>query len=199
MDRNAAISVDLNQKFVYFPLHLQPELTTSSLGGIYCDQLLALERLSQDIPDSWYIYVKENPKQTEFMRGNWFFDRLALIKKVVLLPSSYNTYTLIKKAMFVATVTGTVGWEAISGGKNALVFGQAWYKTLPGVYEYNEGLAVDILVQNKINHKELEYQLNELLKKTAIGVVDPAYIVSVEGFSEEANVKAIAGLIEKVI
>ena len=62
------------------------------------------------------------------MRGKYFFDRLKLIKNAVLVDSSYNTYDLISKSKFVATITGTAGWEAISGGENVLIFGLAWYK-----------------------------------------------------------------------
>ena len=36
---------DLRQDFVYFPLQLQPEMTTSALGGRFRDQAYAIERL----------------------------------------------------------------------------------------------------------------------------------------------------------
>src|SRR5690606_32290981 len=48
-----------SQKFVYFPLHLQPEMTTSALGGIFEDQIFALSCLSSKIPVDWCILVKE--------------------------------------------------------------------------------------------------------------------------------------------
>lgn len=40
----AKADVDFNKKYVYFPLHLQPEMTTDAIGGIYRDQILAIER-----------------------------------------------------------------------------------------------------------------------------------------------------------
>ena len=46
---------DKKRKYVYFPLHVQPEMTTDTLGGIYEDQLLALERLDRILPDDWCI------------------------------------------------------------------------------------------------------------------------------------------------
>lgn len=125
------------EKFVYFPLHLQPEMTTSTLGGIYNDQVLAIERLRRIIPDDWYIYVKENPLQTYEWRDKYFYERLELIKNLRFIDYKTSTYELIAKSMFVATITGTAGFEAVSGGKPALVFGLAWYRSLPGVCLYN--------------------------------------------------------------
>ena len=185
--KNSTNSLNLDEKFVYFPLHLQPEMTTSIMGGHYCDQLLAIERLAQKIPSGWKIYIKENPKQTSYMRGKYFFDRLKLIKNAVLVDSSYNTYDLISKSKFVATITGTAGWEAISGGKNVLIFGLAWYKKLPGVFQYNDKIDVSNIFNNKINHEQLENELEKLMKKMGDGVIDQEYIKIKTNFNLEEN------------
>ena len=118
---------DLTKKFVYYPLHLQPEMTTSTLGDQYSDQLLAVERTAEMIPDDWQIYVKENPKQTGQMRSPMFFHRLRRIKNVHFLSSHADTHELTDHAAFVATVTGTVGWEAICKGK------KHWYSDVRGM------------------------------------------------------------------
>ena len=185
------MGIDLNLKYVYFPLHLQPEMTTSVLGGIYSDQLLAIERLAKIIPNDWYIYVKENPKQTSYMRGKFFFRRLNLISKAILVSKDVDTYDLMDKCQFVATITGTAGWEAITGGKNVLVFGKAWYINFPGVFKYDENLKIKDIIEFKINHKKIENRLEEMLMKTVKGVVNTDLLLGINNFNYENNKKDI--------
>lgn len=185
--RHTVDQIDMSRKFVYFPLQLQPELTTSALGGIFEDQLLALERLSRLIPDDWLIYAKENPKQTQRQRDKFFYQRLASIDKTVYVSTSINTYALIENCQFVSTITGTAAWESISGGKCALVFGKAWYLNLPGVFEYSDDVALHDILDFRIDHAQLEQAYNRLIRKTATGVVDHDYIPLVENYSHSQN------------
>lgn len=180
--------IDLTAKFVYFPLHLQPEMTTSALGGIYANQLLAVERTAAVIPDDWYVYVKEYPRQTYLMRDKYFFERLSLIPKVRPVSSKIDTFDLMRHSQFVATLVGTAGWEAISGGKNVLIFGDAWYRNLPGVFEYTTDLSIHDLLDYHIQHGELEQRLAELFKKTGNAMVSKDYLPLVgSGFNAAEN------------
>jgi hypothetical protein len=185
--KSCLIDININEKYVYFPLQLQPEMTTSMLGNIYSDQLLALEQLSALIPDNWFIYAKENPKQTPRQRGKFFFKRLKSIKKVKYISPKVNTYYLIKHSQFVSVVTGTAGWEAISGGKCALTFGYAWYQNLNGVFRYSNIKNVNEILSYQINHMELERSLNNLLNKAYEGVIDSSYNKLVENYDEKKN------------
>lgn len=197
--RHSVNRVDMTHKFVYFPLQLQPELTTSAIGGIYEDQLLAIERLRQLIPDDWYIYAKENPKQTQRQRDDFFYRRLLAIDKTVYVASSVNTYELIENCQFVATITGTVGWEAISGGKCALIFGNAWYKTLPGVFAYANDLELSDVTGYTIDHDELQKAYNELVRRSAVGVVDPDYESLVDNYSEIKNAASLEEFVTRFL
>lgn len=191
-------SIVRGEKYVYFPLHLQPELTTSILGGIFSDQLTAIEELSCQLPEGWTIYVKENPKQTEAMRGEYFFNRLRSIRNVKYLDSSWDTYDLIRNSQFVSTIAGTVGWEAISGGKNVLIFGNAWYGAAPGVYKYNGGIDFKLLQSGKINHKELERYIGSIFNKMGFGILDKAYIDLYPEYDPVENAAYIANTIQKL-
>ena len=160
------LEFDFKHKFVYFPLHYQPEMTTSTLGGDFSDQMLAIEHLLSILPDDTWIYVKENPIQTGAMRGPQFFDRLDRIPNLKILPSYANTFELIDKSEFVATITGTVGWEAIRKGKNVLVFGMPWYRSLPGAIQFHKGITYEMILDCKNEHSTLELQTGELLSRS---------------------------------
>ena len=191
--------IELETPFVYFPMQLQPEMTTSMLGKEYSDQLLALEQLSSFIPDDWVIYAKENPKQQPKQRDEFFFKRIQSIKKVKYISLSYNTHTLIEKSKFVSVIMGTAGWEAISGGKNVLIFGDAWYRGLPGVYNYKDKPNIENLELNEINHDELEIKLNTLMDVAYAGVIDPVYEKIVENYKHNKNVKSLLNFLKDAI
>jgi len=189
-----------NCPFIYFPLHLQPELTTAAVGGIYADQLLALEALSSVLPSNYLIYVKENPKQTEKQRGPLFYKRLAALKNVRLLSKSENSLDLIKASKGVATITGTAGWEALFHGKPVLVFGYAWYREFSGVTMFSEEFDVQqFLNSTPPEHSVLVSALDRALQKSGKGVVDPAYRELVPGFDVSVNAQSVAQSICKYV
>ena len=161
--------VDFKKKYVYFPLHLQPEMTTDVLGEKYTDQLLAIEKLRNILPDDWYIYVKENPKQKSYMRGRYFFERLSLIPNVVFVDRTIDTYKLMESAQFVSTITGTAAWEAITGGKNALIFGRVWFDHFPGIFRFEEIESIQEILQYRISHDDIQKETNKLRRKLIKG------------------------------
>lgn len=180
-------TLDLKGDFVYFPLQFQPEMTTSALGGKFRDQAYAIERLANVLPSNFRILVKENPKQGAYMRGPMFFHRLKRIPNVTFLPSWASTHILTEKARFVATITGTVGWEAIRQGKPALVFGKAWYRKFEGVHEWRDDITCAEIIATKINHATLEENVGSFLAQAHKGVFDRHYIQLVENFDIEKN------------
>jgi hypothetical protein len=196
-ERWAVDAPDLSRPYVYFALQLQPEMTTSTLGAGYSDQLSALERLSSMIPRDWLVYAKENPKQTSRQRGEGFFRRLSMIPKLRYVAKTVNTYALLQGCRFASTVTGTVGWEAISGGKPVLVFGQPWFASLPGVVRFRPGITVDEVTGTSIDHAALERSLAALLRKSFRGVIDPVYQGIVRDFDAAANAERLLDFLER--
>ncbi len=136
-------SAGMQKPFVYFPLNFQPERTSSPQAGVYNEQILAIETLATALPEGWEVYVKEHPSQwlmrskTQYssVRYPGYYRRIASISNVRLVPITADSFMLTEKAQAVATVGGTVGWEALLRGQAPLVFGIPWYRDCPGVIQ----------------------------------------------------------------
>ena len=191
--------VDFNTKYIYFPLQMQPEMTTSTLGGIFTDQILALEKLSTIIPNDWLIYVKENPKQLEGHRGKYFFERLKLLPKARYISKEINSFDLIDNCQFVSTITGTAGWEAIISNKVCLIFGQAWYQNFNGIIKWHNNLTLEDILSVTINNNKVQQDYNNLVNKTANGIVDRGYISNYKEYSDESNAQHIYNSFKRII
>lgn len=136
---------DFSSKFVYVPLQYQPEATTSPLGGVFVDQRLLVETVAAAIPDGWQVYVKEHPRQFVFNGLNFsqyrypgYYKGLAELPNVRVIPTATDTFTLIHSAQAVALNTGTAGLEALLRKIPVLVFGYAWYRNCPGVWNVRD-------------------------------------------------------------
>ncbi len=128
--------VNLDIKYVYFALHVEPERTVSPEGGIFHDQIRAIKLLRKSIPNNIKIYIKEHPNEfwlrdacidTLYFKGLKFYKQLKNIKNVTLLSNNINPDLLIKNSICTATITGTSGWEGIKMQKKTIAFGFPWY------------------------------------------------------------------------
>ncbi len=192
-------TLDYSANYIYFPLHMQPEVTTSAFGRGYFDQLRAIEKLATKLPEGWLIYVKEHPSQsTAFMRGALFYERIKQISNVRLISPDVATSKLSKYAKVVAVITGTAGYEAACGGVPVIYFGAAWYRELPGVYPFSDEIDIEAIVSG--------YQYRKDDFATALGdiVKSAYYVISYdtllsEKHSEEESIARIGCFVRKVV
>ncbi|MDO8492714.1 MAG: hypothetical protein Q7S34_03690 [bacterium] len=199
---------DLNKKFIYAPLHLQPEGSTSPLGDMFVDQTLQLEILSSALPDGWLIYVKENPYQwmvggtTDFsyMRYKGYYEKIARLKGVRIVPIETSTFTLINHSEGVAIVTSRAALEAIFRGKPVIVFGYPWFMDAPGLLkvegpESAKSAFTQIQAGFKASHQELVNFLKSLDEVSVRGFIEPVFSQKNSAVSAEESVRRAINLL----
>jgi len=110
-------------KFIYFPLHLNPEYSTLYQGGMITDQLVLIEMLSKSIPSNWTVLVKEHPATIKFrLRPKKFYKKISSFPNVFFIRTFEDTHKIISRSSMIATISGTSAWEAILRGKPVLTF-----------------------------------------------------------------------------
>jgi hypothetical protein len=121
-------------------MHYQPEESTIPRGGIFAQQLNALLRLRSLLPGDVGILVKENKATFRAplvlamsARNEEFYRAIASLPETLLVPLEYDTFDLIDRSLAVATITGSVGLEALCRGRKVITFGEANYRGFRGV------------------------------------------------------------------
>ena len=135
---------DVSKKYIYFPLHYQPEATNYPYGDIFIDQANAIKMLSMHLPSEYVIYIKEHPDTFNISRKAWvrgafnrsldYYTDLKKIHNVKIIPMETDVTKVIDNSVAISTLTGSTGLEAVIRSKPALVFGYPWYEDCDYVY-----------------------------------------------------------------
>ena len=198
--------VDFERSYIYVALSFQPERTTSPMGSFYVEQFLIVDMLSKVVPDGWQIYVKDHPfgfspskfHRAQSGRSRDFYDDIANIPNVTLVPMPVNSYQLIDGAQAVAAVTGTVGWESLHRGKPVLLFGYPWYRGCEGTFKIDTlESCIDaigkICAGYKVDHTKLRLFAYALEQTAIYASVEPH--LRIEAISdEEAATRLVRGI-----
>ncbi|MBT6051899.1 MAG: hypothetical protein HOI47_27530 [Candidatus Scalindua sp.] len=120
-----------DQKYIYYPLHINPEYSTQIQGTMWLDQSHLVELLAKSIPFDWKVLVKEHPGTlVARVRPLSFYKKLKKIPNVCIAPIGADMHQLISNAEMIAVITGTAGWEAILRGKPVITFADNMWDVL---------------------------------------------------------------------
>jgi len=128
---------DYRKKFVYFPLHYQPEASTLVCAQKYEKQLYYIDSWSKSLPADTVLYVKEHYAVLGH-RDMEFYKQLKKYPNVVLIDPWISSRELILKSVAVTTLTGTAGWEAMLLRKPVFLGGNIFFDNAPGIIKVDE-------------------------------------------------------------
>lgn len=116
-------------RYIYYPLHVDPEASTMVLSPMHTDQVSVIEALSKSLSGDMVLVVKDHlPMLGKRPKG--FYELIKKIPRVILLSPFYDSLTLIKNSEGVAVITGTAAFEALLLKKKAIVIGDSPYLAL---------------------------------------------------------------------
>ena len=171
---------DARDSYVLFPLHVQPEASTSVLAPMFVNQAALIEDIARCLPAGQKLYVKEHFAFAG-KRPLSFYRQIGRLWNVELIHPFADSFQLVRQARALVTITGTMGWEALLLGKPVMTFGEVCYNSFPDVIKAGRrpkgewpGL-VETLLDTCIDEDLLTMYVGAVLVGTYEGLMaDPA-------------------------
>lgn len=111
-----------SKKFIYVPLHLEPEIALIGLSPEFNNSIEMITWLSKSVPANFVIVVKEQPYAFG-SRSRWYYKSLMQMPNVIIAHPKIHPWLWIKKCFCVATITGSTAVEAVNMKKLVLSYG----------------------------------------------------------------------------
>jgi len=135
IEKNFGKKINEDSRFIYFPLHVEPERQTLIVAPFYTNQIELITNIVKSLPVGYKLFVKEHSGQKiSGWREISYYKKILNLANVELLHPSLNSQELIKKCSMVITVSGSTGLEATFFNKPVIVFSDVGYSYLPSVY-----------------------------------------------------------------
>ncbi len=159
IEKNLQKQVDLNKKFIYFPLSVDEEFNLLHYAPFYTNQIEVIRHVAKSLPIDYTLYVKEHP--AEIIRG-WRtisdYKEILDIPNTHLIHPSYSSEKLCKNCSLIFTIRGTPAFDAIFYQKSSITLGDVPYSLIPSIHRLNSIEELPKLIKSSIKeHITSEY------------------------------------------
>ena len=132
--------IPAGMRAVYFPLHMEPEVTLMQYSPEFNNSLEAIAWISKSLPADTLLVVKENP-WSYGVRSMEYYQRLRKIPNVVISRPNVPSPAWIERSDFIVALTGTVAYESVYASKPVVSFGKHQLVNGLPVVEYVDSFA----------------------------------------------------------
>jgi hypothetical protein len=162
LNKNLAKNINLEKKFIYFPLHIEQERSTLIATPFYTNDIEFIKNIAKSIPIDHLLYVKEHPAQlTRHWRDKTFYETIASIPNVIMIHPFESSINIIKNCSMVITKSGTAALEASFYEKPAITCADFDYTLLPSVERLEKIEDLPKLITNSLKKKIESKTLDE--------------------------------------
>ncbi|NBY56797.1 MAG: hypothetical protein EBQ57_00370 [Actinobacteria bacterium] len=166
-----------NCKFVYFPLHFQPEASTSAKGRHFVDQREAVALVASTLPVDWMLVVKEHPHQWRrlYPRHRNYWRRIASIPRVRVIHHTFENPIIVQRCEGVVSIShSSIGVESWARGKRVVFLGDSHLREAPGVCCASSAEELRQLWANDAKHLPSETEIFSYLQRVEYATFEGA-------------------------
>ena len=116
-------------KYIYFPLHKEPELALNLQAYSWHNQTNTVARLSAVLPAGFRLLVKEH-RLNYGRRPSQFLRKLASLPGVTIIDPYEGSFPYLQQADLIVTENGASGWEGLVFNKPVLCLDRTFYDPL---------------------------------------------------------------------
>lgn len=142
---------DPGQPFVFFPLHLEPEVALTIQSPFTPDQIEIIRHVAQSLPVGYVLVVKEHPQMVSF-RPRSFYKALKKIPNVRIVNPRLRALDIVPHAALVTTIAGSTGFETVLLRKPVITFGEVIYNTLSCVLRCETPSQLPSLIRTQLSN-----------------------------------------------
>jgi len=195
--RFSPASVLEGQKFVYFPLHFEPEISTLILSPY--DQRSVIDFVARQLPLNWRLVVKDHPAMLGHRDVDYYDGLISKYPNVVVLDPGVPSSKLAREAELVLTLNGTVFIESLIFGTPIIFLSPSRFGGFDlGAFTNNLidfGLALDQALKSRWSDEDLVAMFAAIRRHTdRMTFIEP--LENPQVLAPE-NIAALANAIEK--
>jgi hypothetical protein len=153
IDRYFVQNFSHHQKFIFYPLQVEPERTVS-FDVFFSNQIEIIKNIAKSLPIEYKLYVKEHYNM--IFRG-WrsisVYRELMDLPNVKLLHPSVSPSDVLDNCSMTITLSSTAGLDAAFHNKPSIVLSDVMYSVLPSVYKLKTWDELPMKIRSMLNMK----------------------------------------------
>ncbi len=146
-----------NKKYIYFPLHTEPEVSLLVHGKPFINQIELIRMIAISMPIDTILVVKEHPWMIG-KRSLKSYKKILNIPRVLIAKPNLYSKELIINASLITVVTGSASLEGVLMQKPVITFGDCMTNILP---DFMCARCKDLRELQSLIHKSISAKIDE--------------------------------------
>jgi hypothetical protein len=168
LDKHAtSVNLIKSSRYVLYLMNVEPEFGSHSLAREFWNSLAIVQQLALSLPAGYQLVIKEHAPAIG-NRSIDYYSTLIRLPNVVFVDYRIKGTALAENAACVATISGTIGYEASLIGKSVVTFtSRTIYNHLPNIYLVENIKLLPSVMRSALKEKSRE-EILEIKKQAAL-------------------------------